>query len=319
MIIAVDETGSFRAGKDLSYGLTVLVTVTDSTWSDFVKYANSLFPDGWEDIKGNTIGEKEREQLIKFISKRDEFKYVAHLYDLGFGEDLVVKEHQNIQKAKFLGHKVKPSMQRELQLLHNQLGNLSVSDYSKFILIFELFVEWQRFFQFDYVYTHPSRDSWILWHIVDTQNKPEKFKDLVKKMLILTTSNLNPSYGIYSPAEWKKNHPFNERHCVDGDVAKQSGRVFFENFEIGNEQSDPCLILPDLIGHTIHKSIANPKGKRWLKLLRRLKNNRSLTMTNKKTGKPEQYYLVRGFDKNRGSENVAEEIKEHYRLMRDLN
>ncbi|MBI2310279.1 hypothetical protein HYU90_00415 [Candidatus Collierbacteria bacterium] len=319
MVIAVDETGSFRAGKGLNYGLTVLVTVTDSTWGDFVKYADGLFPSGWKNVKGKTVGEKEREELIKFIGKRDEFKYVAHLYDLGFGEDSVVKEHQAIQKAKFLGQKARPSMQKELQMLHNQLGNLSVSDYSKFILIFELFVEWQRFFQFDYVYTHPSRDSWVLWHTVDTQNKPDKFKDLIKKMLILTTSNLNPNYGIFSPAEWKREHPFNERHCLDGDVTKQSGRIFFENFKIGNEQNDPCLILPDLIGHTIHKSISNRNEKRWLRLLKRLRNNRSLTMTNKRTGKPEQYYLVRGFDKNRDSGGVAEEIKEHYRSMRDLS
>lgn len=325
MIIAVDETGCFSESGTLKYGLVTLVTVTDKEWVKFSGFMDNLYPKGWSKIKGTNITFENRQKILKYIGKKQEIKYTCFLYDLTPGTDEWVKWHKNeqvkrIEKSitsvkKQSGH---PNLIRELELIRNQIRNLSVSDYSKFIMIFELFVQWQRFFQFDYVYTYHKNDSWRMRHIIDTQNKPDKFKWLVKNMLSLTTSERNPNYGIYSPKEWLNGHPFNEIYGMKEDINKINAKLFYENFKIGNELQDLELLLPDLIGNTIHKSIQNRKIKQWLKLVKRLTSNRSLTITNKVTGNNHQYYLIRGFDKLRPKKAVNPILREHCLLLAKL-
>lgn len=322
MIVTVDETGSFKEKGDIEYGLVTLVTITDSEWIKFSEFMKNLYPAGWHEIKGTNISLENRIKIIKYIGKKPEIKYTTFLYDLTSGTDEWVNYHRN-EEVKRLNKTIEDiknkkghqSLISELELLRNQLGNLTVSDYSKFIMIFELFVEWQKYFQFDYFYTSPQNDSWKMKHIIDTQNKPNKFKNLLKNLIMLTTNELNPSYGINSPKEWMVNHPFNKIYGVPNRPEAFNGKLFYKDFKIGTEQKDLQLILPDLIGNTIHKSIKNREKPMWLKLLRRLKPNRSLTITNKVSGNKYQYYLVRGFDRLRERKAVSPAIKEHSILM----
>jgi len=322
MIVAVDETGSFKEKGDIEYGLVTLVTITDSEWTKFSDFMAKLYPSGWNKVKGTHISLENRTKILKYIGRKQEIVYTTFLYDLTSGTDRWVNYHKNEEVKRINktisdiknnnGHQ---SLISELELLRNQLRNLAVSDYSKFIMIFELFVEWQKFFQFDYFYTSPKNDTWKMKHIVDTQNKPDKFKNLLKSLIMLTTNELNPYYRINSPKEWMASHPFNKIYGIPNRPEAFNGKLFYKDFKIGAEQDDLQLILPDLIGNTIHKSIKNRQSVMWLKLLKRLKPNRSLTITNKVSGNKYQYYLVRGFDRLRERKAVSPSIKEHSILM----
>jgi hypothetical protein len=314
------KTGSFKEGNSLEYGLVTLTSISDSEWKKFSTFMNKLYPSGWEKIKGTNITYNNREKILKYIGKKQEIKYTTFLYDLTFGTDKWVKYHQK-EEVKRLDKSISdvkskngyPKYISQLELLRNQLGNLSTSDYSKFIMIFELFVKWQKFFQFDYFYTHIKNDSWKMKHIVDTQNKPDKFKSLLKNLIMLTTNELNPDYRIYSPQEWIKDHPFNKIYGIADRPNAFNGKLFYRDFRIGNELSDPQLLIPDLIGNTIHKSIKNREKPMWLKLLKKIKRNRSYAITNK-----HQYYLIMGFNKKRNRKNVSSPIKAHCLAMSEI-
>lgn len=323
MFIAIDETGQFRDQTGKNIGIVTLVTITESEWLKFLAFANKTVPQGLNNSKGKTLTAFQRERVLKYIGSKPEIKYTAYLYDLSGGNDQWVEYHKSetIRKAedkiKVMGNRLKPSYVKDLRLYLNQLGNYSVGDYAKFVMFTELFTEWQRFFQFDYVYTHIKNDSWHMHFIIDTQNQPNKFVKLVQATLKLTTSELNPNYGIYTPKEWIADHPFIEYHSKDGDTQRHDGQKFYEDFVIGNEQDNLQLFLPDIIGHTLLNSILRRKEKRWLMNLKRLKQNRSLTITNKFKN-PDGYYHITGFDKSKDPKDVLPMVKEHYKLMRYL-
>lgn len=207
MQVGVDETGSFRGSNNSQFGLVTLVTVTDLEWQNFQDFINSNFHKAFGRIKGNNITPADREKIIKYISRRPEIKYTSIVFDLNFGNDKTIESHKIRQIVRIQDWIIanlsiaNPSLISDLELLRNQIGNLSNSDYAKFFFITLLFMHWQRFFQFDYVYTHTSRDGWLMHHTVDLQNKPEKFKRLVKTTLALTANHLNPNYGINTPQE----------------------------------------------------------------------------------------------------------------------
>lgn len=325
MIVTVDETGSFRSEGSLEYGIATLVTISDSEWENFSSYLNKLYPNGWKEIKGTNIRIEKRKEILKYIGRRQELKYTSHLFDLTSGSDNWIQSHQKeqvkrIEKAinRIKIQKGHPNLIKELTLIRNQVRNLAISDYSKFILIFELFADWQKYFQFDYVFMHPGRDSWKLKHTIDMQNKPDKFKGLIKSMLSLTTNMLNPNYQIFTPKEWSEQHPFNAKYGIKGEKYLINAKKFYSNFKIGTEQNDPWLILPDLIGNTIHQSIKFRKEKSILKMLKRLKPNRSFAIINAQTGNKNQYYLIRGFDKSKDRKDVNLILREHYFAMKNL-
>ncbi len=321
MIVAVDETGSFRDSTGKSFGIVTLVTVTDKEWSKFSDFMSSLFPDGFIGVKGKTLTTSQRKNVLKYIGSKPEIKYTAFLYDLSGGSDEWVDYHKKgtIEKAEAriseMGNKLHPKYLKDIRLYLNQLRSYSIGDYAKFVMFTELFTEWQRYFQFDYFYTHIANDSWRMHHIIDTQNKPNKFIRLVQATLKLTTSELNPNYGIYTPKEWGLDHPFIEYHSKDGDPQRHDASKFYEDFRIGDEKVDASLVLPDIIGHSIMFSILNRKEKAWLKCLKRLRQNRSFTITTKhKQG----YYHITGFDKSKDPRDVNPTIKEHWILMKKI-
>ncbi len=321
MIVAVDETGSFKDPTGKSFGIVTLVTVTDTEWNKFSAFMGKLFPDGFVGVKGRKLTKEQREKILKYIGSKPEIKYTAFLYDLTGGSDKWVDYHkkETIRKAEAkiatMKDQLQPSYVKDIHLYLNQLKNYSVGDYAKFVMFTELFIDWQRFFQFDYVHTNIKNDSWRMHHIIDAQNQPNKFLRLVRSTMILTTSELNPNYGIFTPKEWSKNHPFIVYHSKDGDVQRQDGRKFYEDFRIGDEKVDPPLVLPDIVGHTIMTSILKRKEKSWLKYLRRLKPNRSFTITTKHK---DSYYHITGFDKSKDPRDVNPIIKEHWIAMKNI-
>ena len=327
MYIATDETGSFREGKDLEYGIVTLVTITDKEWLKLKALLDQLFPNGWSKIKGSNIDDANREKIIKYIGKKHEIKYTAFLFDLTFGTDEWVKFHRDgqVNKVQIAINSLKkdnghPNLISEMELLGRRLNRLSNADYSKFILIYDLYREWLQYYQFDFVYIHRDNDSWDLNHIIDNQSRAGNFKTVLDQMLILTTNHLNPDFTTYSPQELKNtNHPFELKYSTQFNGKNAiDGHKVFKNLRISNEQDDPVLFLPDLIGNTIHKSIKNRHQKRWLKMLKRLSSNRSLTMNNKFREGKNNYYLVRGFDKTMERYKLNPIISEHWSLMNNL-
>lgn len=323
MYIAIDETGSFREGRDLEYGIVTLVTITDKEWQKLKAYIDSIFPEGWNAIKGNTIDDIRREKILKYIGTKNEIKYSSILFDLTFANDEWVENQRSGQVEKVTiaiedleqngGH---PNLIKEMKLLRSRLSRLSNADFSKFILIYELYREWLRFYQFDWIYIHPGNDSWDLHHIIDNQSKAGNFKTLLDQMLMLTTNHLNKDFKAYSPKELKDDHPFERKHAtVFNEKSAIDGHKIFKNLKVSNEQDDPVLLLPDLIGHTIHKSIRHRYEPKWIKMLKRVKSNRSLTMNNKFREGKDNYYLVRGFDRSKTKYDINTIINDHYSLM----
>ncbi|MFZ2025112.1 MAG: hypothetical protein WAV51_02445 [Microgenomates group bacterium] len=327
MYIAIDETGSFREGKDLEYGIVTLVTITDNEWRKFRSLMDALYPNGWSDIKGKTIDDGNREKILKYIGTKYEIKYTSLLFDLKFGIDELVKYQRNgqvrlikesIDSLKINnGHK---SLIDELELMARRLNAMSNADFSKFMLIYELYREWMQYYQFDFIHIYKANDSWDLNHIIDTQTKSENFKTILNQMLILTTNHLNPEFKIFSPQELRNiKHPFELKHSImfEGRSVLDGHKVF-RNLKISNEQNEPVLLLPDLIGNTIHRSIKYRYEKKWLKMLKRIMSNRSITMNNKFRIGKNNYYLIRGFDRNMNQENLNLILQEHHTLMNHI-
>lgn len=327
MYISIDETGSFREGKDLEYGLITLVSITDLEWEKLKLYLSRMYPKGWGKLKGSNINYVDRSKLIKYIGKKHEIKYTTLLFDLNFGTDERIEYHRSGQLGKLdkcinslstsNGH---PNLINDLEVMRRRLNSMSKSDYTKFILIYELYREWMQYYQFDFININQKNDTWDLKHRIDNQSRAGNFKTILEDMLTLTTSHLNPDYIPYSPIELKdKNHPFETKHSIviDGHSAID-GHKIFNDLKISNEQDDPVLLLPDLIGNTIHKSIKFRKQKVWLKLLRHLSSNRSLVMNNRHRSGKNNYYLVRGFNIDSKESFGNRIIQEHWELMNQL-
>ena len=323
MIVAIDETGQFRDQTGEEIGIVTLATVTDKEWLKLSSFINQKIPDGFKGLKGKNLTDEQRHKVLKYIGSKPEIKYTAYLYDLSGGGDEWVKYHRNEtikranEKIEQMGNLLQPSYVKDILLYLNQLHNYSIGDYAKFVMFTETITEWQRFFQFDYVHTHIKNDGWRMHFVIDTQNQPNKFIRLVQSTLILTTSDLNPNYGIYTPQEWIQGHPFIDYHSKDGDPQRQDGRKFFEDFKIGTEQDNPELFLPDAIGYTILNSILKRKQKQWLMHLKRLRQNRSWAIINKFKD-PDGYYIITGFDRTKDRKDVMPMVKDHHRLMKLL-
>ncbi len=321
MYVVLDETGSFRDSTKKRFGIVTLVTITDAEWSSFQKFMDRLFPQGLMGVKGKTINDEVRKKVLNYINAHQEIKYTSFIYDLTSEDETWVERHctETIKKAEEkiveMGDQLQPSYVDDLRLYFDQLRNYSVGDYAKFVMFTEIFLEWQRFFQFDYVYTHVSRDEWRMHHIIDTQNQPNKFIRLVQATMILTTSELNHKYSIYTPEEWDAEHPYLVYHSENGDVHHHNAKKFFEDFIIGSEQEHLQLFLPDFIGYTIMSSITKRNEKKWLKNLYKLWPNRSLALSH---GGKKDYYRVTGFDKSRDRSSVNFAIKEHFQLMKSI-
>ena len=318
MIIAVDETGDFKATPTANVGLVVLVSITDEGYNKLLSFLNVIFPNGLSGIKSNAMTEKQRRIVLNYIAHKPYIKYTAVLFDLSSGGEKSVQAHRNgqIEKIKSAVEEkkslFKASYLEDIKLLINQIGAYSISDYARFVMFFELFMGWQRVFMFDYINTERIKDSWNMNITIDTQNKPNKFLRLLKSYLTLTTHN-NPNFTIMTPAELGTDHPYLLNHSYENNLELHDGKKFFKDMKIGDDKQDPCLLLPDLIGHTIQKSIKQFNNGLYIKDLYRIRNNRSIALTLKN---PNSYFTILGFDKSKGKKDVADILKAHHYTMR---
>jgi hypothetical protein len=312
MKVLTDETGAFESIEAGDFGVVTLVTISDNEVPRLEEFLNSLFPDGFENVKGKNISDEDREKVLKYIGKKQEIKYTAVILDSSLVSKESVKRHQAMQSAKFdewlekFGDVAQPTLKRDIEVLRNQMRNLSRSDYLKFMIVNSVYRYWVEFFQFDYVFMDVKNDSWVFEHIIDTQNAPGRFKNLFYGFLMGTTNN-TLDFKIACPEEWPADHPMNRDYSEKGRGFRAD--KLFKNRAISSEQEEPLLLLPDLIGNTIFRSI-HQQTPYWLKLLKRIKPNRSMSMTLKnKHG----YYVINGF----GDVNDAtdKKIKSHYKKM----
>jgi len=156
--------------------------------------------------------------------------------------------------------------------------------------------------------------------VIDSQSRAGNFKELLKDMLTLTTNHLNKNFITYSPTELKDiDHPFYSKHEIKYEEGVAiDGHKVFKNLKITSEQEEPVLLIPDLIGNTIHKSIKFRSEHKWLAMLNRVKSRRSLIMNNRFREGNNNYYLVKGFDKSKEYYQLNPIIREHWRLMNSL-
>lgn len=318
MIISVDETGDFKAGAGRNFGLVILTSITDSGYDKFLSFLDKVFPSGYVGIKGNTIAPKQRKIILNYIGHKPDIKYTAFLYDLAGGTEEWVEKHRSGQLEK-IKQSVKEkeklltdSYLKDINLLINQVAKYSTADYSKFVMFFELFMKWQRFFMFDYITTDHNKDSWDMHFVIDTQGQSGKFLRLLEAYLILTTHN-NPKFSIVTPEELGIDHPYVVKYAYKNNVNLHDGKKFFSDLRIGDDKKEPSLLLPDLIGHVIQRSINEYNNGLYLKDLYKLRKNRSIiqTITN-----PNAYFTIYGFDRTRNKKDTALLLKKHHYYMR---
>jgi hypothetical protein len=72
MIVAVDETGSFRSKMGQDFGVITIVTITDKEWEKFSSFLTKLFPTGITNIKGRLLTKEQREKVLKYIGAKPE-------------------------------------------------------------------------------------------------------------------------------------------------------------------------------------------------------------------------------------------------------
>jgi len=321
MIIGVDEVGKFESVKPNDFGVVVLVSVTDNELIKFGSFLKSIFPTGHEGIKGKNIADGDREKILKYIGKKQEIKYSALMFDSSLTDDQSLQVYQSGQLKKFLDYIdenikiINPVLKDEMMLLHNQMKNLKRADFLKLLLVYLSYHDWVKVFQFDYLHTNTENDSWQVQHRIDMQNAPDKFKNILTSFMTLTINGLNQDFSISCPKEWGTGHPFHKIHTYQNKDNLFDAKIFWKDFLISNEENEPVLFLPDLIGNTIYRSITRQKEKKWLKMLKRVKSNRSLCI---KLKDKDCYYQINGIDKSKNKSNVSEALKSHYKLMKNL-
>lgn len=321
MNILIDETGAFEALKQGDFGIVTLVSVTDTEIIKLKKFLETLFPAEYTEVKANNISLEKREKLLKYIGRKQEIKYSAFLFDTNLANPTTIKEHQDKQVSRIKEWLINnpqavKEVRREIQLLHNQIKNLKTADFLKFLMIHVAYRDWLEVFQFDFRHISIKNDTWNFKHIIDLQNKPQKFQYITKEFLHATSQQGINDFKIYCPKEWQgKNHPLEEKYRFKNEEGKFDAKTFFSDFKITTEQEESLLLIPDLIGNSIFKSINNQKDTRWLKILKRIKPNRSVSMTLKDSS---IYYVIININLGKTTSDVSEKIKKHYRLMKTI-
>jgi hypothetical protein len=321
MHIFTDESGQFNESLNSEWAIMVICSITDKELQQFSEYYTGLFGNQWSTVKASQLELATRKKLIKYISKHDEIRYTAIVYDFKSTSENAISQHKagQLMKIEEAIEKTRPiakypSLITDLELLRNQIRNLSSCDYLKVIMTYEAYRDWMQTFPFDYFYTNWSRDSWILDHVFDMQSTPGKYIRIFYNMLYLTTNSLaGANFPLYLPQEWPMDHPlFKKYHTEEGTDM----RKMLENRRCGDDKQDIGLKLPDLISNTLLRSIQRQNEIAWLKILNPLKGNRSYV--HKKDNKPDFYKIIafRG-----GLDNVepSSKISTHAKLMWDLS
>lgn len=321
MYVFTDESGHFVESNKSQLGIIVVVSVTDKTLTKFKEYAQDLLGDSLTTIKASTLHFQTREKLLKFIGKNEEIRYSAFVYDYAATTDKAISKHKanQLKKLEEAIEKLRPiakypSLVKELDLLRNQVNKLSLTDYMKTILVVEAYRQWTKTFTFDYVYTDLTRDSWSVYHIFDMQNKPVRFVKMVYSLLYLTTNTVaGAKYKVYLPKEWSEKHPFLQKHDSKEGVDLKK---FYSHRRCGNDEVDLGLKLPDLISNTLLRSVQRNDKKRWLKILKRIQPNISITHRRGRAGRRDYYTVVTFPDE--GSSGPSKLVREHWNLMRNI-
>jgi hypothetical protein len=202
-----------------------------------------------------------------------------------------------------------------------------VSDYAKFILIFDLIIEWNRYHLFDLVHLTTHRDTWNFNLVIDTQNKPKKFERLISAMMILTTSERNPDYHSYIPTEWSSledQHPYIKKYAIadindsqESSTLRIDAKKVYPNVVVSSEQASSQLFLPDFIGNVIHRSLSHAgRVSENHKLLSRLRSARTLGMNNRHRKSKNNYYIIRTFNADLKPNEYSQIFVEHYGQMK---
>jgi hypothetical protein len=326
MYVAIDETADFTESGKHRFGVVTLVSSSDKAWEAFTQRMDTILLE-WKTTKSNDIRNSIRKKILNEITLRNEIKYYAYAYDISPDADYWAEWHKTQQAERIqiaidncLSEKSPKTLIEDLQLLKNQLSKYSVADYAKFILIFDLLAEWNKYKLFDYVYMNPNRDTWDFSIFIDTQSKSTKFERLVQSMLVLTTNERNHKYKSFFPVELGPDHPYIQKYAVKLPDNRQGtietdGRKIYPRINVTSEQISPQIFLPDFIGSILHKSIFYQHNIENHKLLVKLTSARSLALNNKFVRSKNNYYHIRTFNKNLKSNEVSQIFKDHYKII----
>ena len=319
MIVALDETGDFIDAAGEKYGMVTLVSWTDKEFDSFKKEMSKLLGSEWHINKGQTISLDDRTKVIRYVGRRPEIRYTTLLYNIEPDNSFSIRKQQNEAVFK-IRHRLAGQLDapadivEKIDLLSNQLEGLSVTDYVKFHLIIVLYHQWIAAFALDYSHTHLSRDGWRIKYTIDTQTKSARFLQMVQLFLKLNMHQANFTYSMVLPIEWGLDHPFLKNHVVK-DLEDRI-KLSFDDMVIGREQDHPELFLPDLIGNTIFRSINRQDDTRWLRLLKKLKPNRSHAITVDKEATENYYYDIHKLgSKDEVSDAIIKIVEDHARKM----
>lgn len=319
MYIVSDETGPFESERSGDFCLITIVTLPDIECKLFEEWLKREFPENVSSIKGNTnLPIADRLKIIKYIQKRPDIKYACIALDLGLSKKSDVEYHQNgiLEKLdEYIGvvRKVNPSnisLVKDISLLKNQIKKLKRVDFIKFYMWAILYIDWYQFSQFDYVNLSIKRDSWDMHHIIDTQSKSTTFVKLLTAYVKMTTTMGVNNYRVYSPKEWSLDHPYNKKYGTEKGI---DGKIFYKDFKIGDDKSELILKLPDIIGNTLFKSINKVTAKELLKIVKRLKGNRTWMV--KKLGESYFYKMIR---LNKEANYQESKLSKHYGALKNL-
>jgi hypothetical protein len=326
MKILLDETGSFRDNsKDLEYGMVTAVIISDRDWEKLNKYLNGVFLNGWSDVKGTNITFEKRREVLKFIGRNNSIKYLTLINNLKLSNDTSVElfrkgQNKKIDQAIERVHKVNGSQEliEDLRILKSRFAKLSIGEYVKLMSFYEVYKKLIPFLEVDLYEIPTSSDGWEIEHIIDSQNQPGKFLTVLRNHMALTLNHLHDDYFVIALEEMS-GHPFRQKYSgkVDG-IEGFDNKKFFKKIEISSEENRPELIIPDLIGNTIHKSIKNQNERKWLKALKLIKRNRSNALRNKRTGEFEDYYHITGFDPTVDMNDLNKFFTSHWIKMKNL-
>jgi hypothetical protein len=319
MHIFTDESGHFVESENSEWGIIVMVSISDSALKDFEDFIIKLMPDDYHSFKASNLDFKIREKILKYIGSRHEIKYSAFVYDYKSTSMDAATKHRSGQIQKIektidsaVNNKANPSMISEVKLIRNQLNKMSISDYIKTILVTESYKEWSRTFLFDFLYIDKLRDSWKLHHILDMQNKPERFVKVVYSLLYLTTNNLaGNKFRVHVPSELANDHPLITNYETSEGINMKEVMM---SRRCGDDKKDIGLKLPDIISNTLFKSICNRNEIKWLRALKRVKSNVSITH---KRGRNQRvaYYTILSLMADL-STGPSDSIREHWDAMK---
>lgn len=321
MHVFTDESGQFVESPNSEWAILVVSTITDKTLDQFENFYKNLFGDKWSETKASQLDFPTREKLLRFIGSHSEIRYAAFVFDYKSTSEKAISQHKigQIKKLEEAIEKTRPvakhqSLIDDLELLRNQMRKMSASDYLKAIMTIECYRDWIQIFPFDYFYTNIKRDSWFLEHVFDMQSTPGKFVRIIYALLYLTTNSLaGANFPLYLPEEWPKTHPF----FLNYDTPEGTDmKKLLVNRRCGDDKQDIGLKIPDLIANTIFRSIERQGEIRWLKILKRIKSNRSYV--HRKGGKPD-YYKVITFRGDLTAHKPSDKIREHSMKMFHLS